>query len=95
MPDELVESAGDHGMRTDWLQLPHPCGRAGPAGAAGPAVSGVYATHETAHPFCAVKEHEDPSLPAHPHASPRSDSSEASTRPPRDETLSKRRPAGT
>jgi hypothetical protein len=52
----MVEPAGPDGMWADWLELPYPCGRARPPGASGPALSGVYATHETAHPLCAVME---------------------------------------
>jgi hypothetical protein len=54
--DELVESACHHGMCADWLELPYPCGRARPPRTSGPAVSGIYAAHETAHPLCAVTE---------------------------------------
>src|SRR5207248_1321771 len=54
--DKLVESARHHGMCAAWRELPYPCRRARPPGAAGPALSGVYAAHETAYPRCAVTE---------------------------------------
>jgi hypothetical protein len=62
---ELVESAGPYGMCADQLQLPYPCGRARPAGASGPAVSGVHTAHKTAHPLCTVTEDKVPSRSAH------------------------------
>ena len=54
--DELVESARHYGMCAAWRELPYPCRRARPPGAAGPALSGVYAAHETAYPLCVVTE---------------------------------------
>src|SRR5207302_11075522 len=53
---ELVESVGPDGECAAWTQLPYPCGRARPTGAARPAVSGVHAAHKTAHPLCPVTE---------------------------------------
>src|SRR2546426_721939 len=66
---ELVESVGPDGMCADWLELPYPCGRACPPGASRPAISGVYAAHETAHPLCAVTEDKAPSRSAYPSCS--------------------------
>ncbi len=64
--NELVEPVGPDGMCADWFELPYPCGRARPAGASGPAVSGVYAAHKTAHPLCPVTEDKLSSRPTHP-----------------------------